>query len=128
MRLNHLTLEVRDVEKSARFYVNLGLVLIVVNYPDYARLSSPEEMTTLSLRRATIGGPGGRASVHLEVDDVDAAVDELQSRGLSFVRFPVDQPYLWREAALLDPDGYEVFIYYAGENRLNPPWRVDPLS
>lgn len=31
----------------------------------------------------------------------------------------------WREAILLDPDGHRVFIYHAGENRLDPPWRVD---
>jgi hypothetical protein len=39
---------------------------------------------------------------------------------------PVDQPYLWREAILLDPDGHRVFIYRAGENRLDPPWRLRP--
>lgn len=124
MRLNHVTLDVHDVEASARFYVSLGLVPIVLDYPDYARLSSPEETVTLSLQRASVGGRGGRASVHLEVDDVDAAVNDLQRRGLSFVRAPADQPYLWREAVLLDPDGYEVFVYHAGKNRLNPPWRV----
>ena len=33
-------------------------------------------------------------------------------------------PYLWREARLRDPDGHDVRLYFAGENRLNPPWRM----
>jgi hypothetical protein len=55
---------------------------------------------------------------------VDHAVDELKRAGFCFACDPVDQPYLWREAILLDPDGHRVFIYHAGENRLDPPWRL----
>jgi hypothetical protein len=36
----------------------------------------------------------------------------------------VDQPYLWREAILLDPDGHRIFIFHPGENRLDPPWHM----
>ena len=36
----------------------------------------------------------------------------------------VDQPWLWREARLQDPSGNVICRYHAGENRLNPPWRV----
>lgn len=32
--------------------------------------------------------------------------------------------YLWREARLRDRDGHELRLYFAGENRLNPPWRL----
>jgi len=32
--------------------------------------------------------------------------------------------YLWREARLRDPDGHDVRLYFAGENRLDPPWKV----
>jgi hypothetical protein len=38
---------------------------------------------------------------------------------------PVDQPYLWREATLLDPNGNRIFVYHAGGMRLNPPWRLE---
>jgi hypothetical protein len=37
---------------------------------------------------------------------------------------PTDQPYLWREAFLRDPDGNLIVLFSAGENRLNPPWRL----
>jgi hypothetical protein len=33
--------------------------------------------------------------------------------------------YLWREAVLHDPSGNKIKLYWAGENRLNPPWRVE---
>jgi len=67
-------------------------------------------------------------NIHFEVDDVDRTVQELERAGLSFACPPVDQPFLWREAILVDPDGHRIFIYHAGENRLNPPWRLDTTS
>ena len=38
---------------------------------------------------------------------------------------PTDQHWLWREAILHDPSGNKIKLYWAGENRLNPPWRVE---
>jgi hypothetical protein len=50
--------------------------------------------------------------------------ERLTQAGFSFELMPTDQPYLWREAVLLDPDRNPIFIYHAGENRLDPPWRL----
>jgi catechol 2,3-dioxygenase-like lactoylglutathione lyase family enzyme len=124
MRLNHVTLPVSDVESSAGFYSRLGLRQIVADYPHYARFLAPEGDTTLSLARAEGEAPHASASIHFEVQDVDGAVEELKRSGVRFACDPVDQPYLWREALLLDPDGHRVFIYHAGANRLDPPWRL----
>jgi uncharacterized glyoxalase superfamily protein PhnB len=77
----------------------------------------------LSLEQGEVG-THHTASIHFEVDDVDATVAELEQRGLVFTQPPTDQSYLWREAVLLDPDGHRVFIYHAGVNRLDPPWRL----
>src|SRR4029077_8828241 len=116
MRLNHITLEVGDVEASARFYARLGLTQIVASYPDYARLLAPEGGTTLSLHRAERSAPQRTASVHFEVQDVDRTVAKLRQAGFRFASDPVDQPYLWREAITSDLDGNSIFIYHAGEN------------
>jgi organic hydroperoxide reductase OsmC/OhrA/catechol 2,3-dioxygenase-like lactoylglutathione lyase family enzyme len=124
VRLNHVTLAVRDVESSARFYAHLGLTQIVADYPDYARLLAPQGDTTLSLHRTAHLPSEPSTSIHFEVDDVDRVVEELERAGFSFDCGPVDQPYLWREAILLDPDGHRVFVYHAGKNRLDPPWRL----
>jgi catechol 2,3-dioxygenase-like lactoylglutathione lyase family enzyme len=126
VRLNHITLSVGDVARSAEFYARLGLTQIVAAYPDYARFQAADGEATLSLQRADRPSVEKSASIHFEVDDVDGAVEELQRAGFTFAVAPVDQPYLWREAILLDPDGHRIFIYHAGENRLNPPWRVAP--
>lgn len=124
MRLNHVTLTVGDVEASAAFYARLGLRQIVAAYPDYARFLAPEGDTTLSLERVDGAAPQPSVSIHFEVDDVDRTVAELKAAGFRFASEPVDQPYLWREAILIDPDGHRIFIYHAGENRLDPPWRL----
>jgi catechol 2,3-dioxygenase-like lactoylglutathione lyase family enzyme len=124
MRLNHVTLPSADVEASAEFYRRLGLTQIVASYPKYARFVSPEGGVTLSLHLDEAAVPS-RASVHFEVDDVDQAIADLRDAGIDIEREPEDQPYLWREATLLDPDGNRIFIYHAGEMRLNPPWRLE---
>ncbi len=124
MRLNHVTLPVTDVERSAEFYGRLGLTQIVASYPTYARFVATDGDTTLSLQLAEEppGEPG--ASIHFEVDDVDGTVRSLVEAGFDLESEPVDQPYLWREATLRDPDGHRIFIFHAGENRLDPPWRL----
>ena len=126
MRLNHVTLTVSDLARSADFYARLGFEPIVAASGDYARFRSPEGDATLSLHTADGDTPGDppTASIHLEVDDVDGSVAELQARGFTCDQPPTDMPYLWREAILHDPDGTPVFVYHAGKNRLDPPWRV----
>lgn len=37
---------------------------------------------------------------------------------------PTDLFYLWREARRRDPDGYDVRLCFAGDNRLDPPWKL----
>ena len=44
--------------------------------------------------------------------------------GVGFETDPTDQPWLWREAYLRDPDGHRLCLYFAGPNRLDPPWRI----
>ncbi|HEY3829970.1 MAG TPA: isochorismatase family protein [Solirubrobacteraceae bacterium] len=124
MRLNHVTLAVTDVEASVAFYARLGLTQVVASYPEYARFVAPVGDTTLSLHRIRDLPPRASTSIHFEVEDVDRTVGELERAGFCFLGDPVDQPYLWREAVLLDPDGHRIFIYHAGENRLDPPWRL----
>jgi catechol 2,3-dioxygenase-like lactoylglutathione lyase family enzyme len=123
MNLNHVTLRVADLERSVAFYKSLGLVHIVAD-ERYARFACPEGASTLSLEADGGPVPPGAVSVHFETESLDARVAELERRGLVFEQRPIDQPYLWREAILRDPDGHPLFLFFAGENRLNPPWRL----
>src|SRR5947208_2426077 len=64
--------------------------------------------------------------VYFEMTSLDNRVKQLQAAGLSFTQEPRDAPWLWREARLLDPSRNIICLYWAGENRLNPPWRIAP--
>ena len=46
-------------------------------------------------------------------------------KGIQFDTEPTDEKWLWREARLKDIDGNQLILFYAGENRLNPPWRIE---
>ena len=36
-----------------------------------------------------------------------------------------NEKWLWREARLKVIDGNQLIFFYAGQNRLNPPWRKE---
>lgn len=130
MDLNQVTLPSQNVARGAAFYRKLGLVQIVEDLPKYARFETPKGNSTLSLHHAeslaTAVTEVAEAGVVLffECEDLDARVAELKASGLVFDTDPTDQPWLWREASLRDPDGHEIRLYFAGENRKNPPWRL----
>jgi predicted enzyme related to lactoylglutathione lyase len=72
--------------------------------------------------RITRVSPG--VVVYFECEELDALVEKLKSAGIPFDAGPRDQPWLWREAYLQDPDGNVICLYHAGANRRNPPWRM----
>ncbi len=124
MRLNHITLIVSNLGASRSFYEKLGLKPIVLEEPRYVRFMLPDGDETLSLEVTGETPTECRAQLYLECEDLDEVCGRLRTAGLSFHLDPTDMDYLWREARLKDPDGHEVRLYRAGENRLNPPWRL----
>ncbi len=122
MRLNQVTLAVSDLERAVDFYRCLGLKPIVAD-ERYARFVCPDGDSTLSLDQREMVPPSA-TTVYLECDDLDEKVSQLQAAGVCFEHPPIDQPWLWREARLRDPDGNPLCLFQAGENRLNPPWRL----
>lgn len=124
MRLNQVTVPSTDVARSVEFYERLGLIQIVESLPRYARFVCPYGDATFSVHRVDIVAPGERPVVYFECDALDQTVAKLERQGIEFDSRPVDQPWLWREAYLRDPDGNLICLYFAGENRLNPPWRL----
>jgi hypothetical protein len=63
--------------------------------------------------------------VYFEYENVDAAVADLRQQGIVIEEEPKDQPWLWREADLRDPDGNSLCLFTPGRNRKYPPLRVD---
>ena len=124
MNLNQITVPSLDVVKSIAFYELLGLHPVVKALPHYARFASPDGDSTFSIHLVDQLPRGEGIAIYFESDTLDALVDSLKEKGVDFDELPKDQPWLWREARLKDPDGNQLILYYAGENRLNPPWRV----
>ena len=123
MRMNQYTVPVADFAQSVAFYESLGLKLIVSAREEYARFEVPGDLSTLSLSLSQDPAPAS-GLIYFEVDDVDAAIADLRSRGIVIDEDPSDKTYLWREAKLRDPTGNRICIYHAGVNRLFPPWRL----
>jgi catechol 2,3-dioxygenase-like lactoylglutathione lyase family enzyme len=124
MNLNQVTLPARDVARSAEFYRQLGFTQIVSNLPQYARFECGDGEATFSLHR--VGSPPpSETIIYFECDNLDAVYDQLRRQGVVFDQAPADQPWLWREAYLRDPDENVLCLYYAGSNRRFPPWRID---
>lgn len=137
MQLNQVTLEVNDMEKACDFYLTLGFTQIV-DTPHYARFACYEDLqsaesyavdrrqaepTSFSLVLVTHAVLSG-TSIYFEHQALDEWIAQLSAKGIVFEQEAQDQAYLWREAVVRDPSGNKIKLYWAGDNRLNPPWRV----
>ena len=127
--LNQVTLPAADIRRSIEFYQRFGLQLIVDSPENqYARFEIPGSDATLSIH-VQPEGAGERVRepnvhVYFETTDPEAAVARLGEVGIEPIEPLEDKPWLWREAWYVDPAGNRLCIYFAGENRKNPPWRV----
>jgi hydroxymethylpyrimidine/phosphomethylpyrimidine kinase len=126
-RLNQVTVTGTNYERSVDFYRRLGLKQIVDNPPDYARFESAGG-ATFSVQIDPEEKIIATTAVYFECDDLDSRVEQLARNGLMFEHGPRNQPWLWREARLRDPDGNIIFLYKAGEARRFPPWRMERPS
>ncbi len=122
MRLNQVTVTMPDLDAGWNFYCALGLKPVVDARPHYARFLCPDGDSTFSLHQGESNGGG--TTVYFECDNLDETVNQLEKKGLPFTSPPEDKSWLWREAELFDPGGNRVLLYFAGQNRINPPWRV----
>jgi predicted enzyme related to lactoylglutathione lyase len=108
-RLNVLYLYVREWERSLGFYRDLlGIPLEGDDMWAEATLGS----TRFALHRAHEGvGELGSGTVHIdfEVDDVDAAAEELRAAGVEVRETMRDE---WGSAVeVVDPDGYRIALF-----------------
>lgn len=124
MNLNQITIPVQDVVRSIVFYEGLGLILIVKALPHYARFECNEGQSTFSLHQTDEALQNSGLWIYFEVEKLDEKVAELIQKGYLFEELPNDKSWLWRECRLKDPDGNQLILYYAGENRKSPPWRI----
>jgi len=125
LTFNHAMIYVKDVERGMNFYRDwLGFKLIedfrYEGKPVYARLRAPGGDGTIALHLA---GPGASVAsegvrLYFEIRDLDGFCRSLQKRGFYMTQLPGMMPWGWRHAYLNDPDGHEISLYWAGENRM----------
>ncbi|NMM40029.1 VOC family protein [Pseudoalteromonas arctica] len=122
MNLNQITLPVTDIEKANQFYLAMGFAQIVKT-DHYSRFECANKATfsLLLTDKQFING----AVIYFESDNLNQWIESLKAKGIEFDTEIIEQCYLWREAKLIDPSGNQIKLYWAGENRLNPPWRVE---
>ncbi|KOY51328.1 VOC family protein [Polaribacter dokdonensis] len=124
MNLNQITIPSLDLEKAVIFYKTLGLHLIVDALPNYARFLCPNGNTTFSIHKVEQLSQNPETSIYFECENLNDKVSNLISQGIIFDELPNDKSWLWREARLKDLDGNQLILYFAGENRINPPWKI----
>ncbi len=125
LTFNHAMIYTKDVGRAMQFYREwLGFKLIedfrFEGKSVYARLHAPGGDGTIALHQAGPGAPVASDGVRLyfEVRDLDGFCRGLQRRGFYFTQLPTMMPWGWRHAYLNDPDGHEISLYWAGENRM----------
>src|SRR5215510_4999516 len=125
LTFNHAMIYVKDVERGLGFYRDLlGFKLIedfrYEGIPVYARLRAPGGDCTIALHQA---GPGVSLAsdgvrLYFEIRDLDDFCHKLQKKNFYITQLPRMMPWGWRHAYLNDPDGHEISLYWAGENRM----------
>lgn len=119
MRLEGLTLTVKNVARSVDFYTKkLGFDCEWNAVPAFAmlRFGGPKGMTIGLLAWAEAKKEGvapvsakHNRGIHVELttDDLDALYKELKAKGVKFHVPPHDEPWE-RSATAFDPDGYSI--------------------
>lgn len=125
MRFAEVRLLVRDFDACFRFYRDVMRFPVTFGEGDggyvafdaggatlalFPRASMAESIGAGSV--ADVTGGQDRLVVSLMVDDTDATMRDLQTRGATFVAGPTDQPdWGGRVAHLRDPDGTLIELY-----------------
>ncbi len=111
---------VSDLEKSAKFYEKLGLLVKkrtserLIIYLNWYRIdlvaidneSSPEIKSEINS-----DNKGNGVFLYFSVDDVDETYKELLSLGIKPDSEPKDMSWGNREFVIKDPDGYKIVIF-----------------
>lgn len=125
MNLNQITVPSLDLTISVPFYQKLGLRLIVDSIPYYARFECSEGNSTFSIHKTESLPKGEGIHIYFECENLDEQIHKLKNNGIVLEQEPIYQVWMWKEARLKDPDGNQIILYFGGEYRVNPPWRVN---
>jgi catechol 2,3-dioxygenase-like lactoylglutathione lyase family enzyme len=125
LSFNHAMIYSPDVERAIGFYRDLmGFKLIEdfrhENKSVYARMRAPGGDGTIAIHQSAPGASVASDGVRLyfEIRELDEFCRGLQRKNFYITQMPRMMPWGWRHAYLNDPDGHEISLYWAGENRM----------
>jgi catechol 2,3-dioxygenase-like lactoylglutathione lyase family enzyme len=125
LAFNHAMVYSANVQRALGFYRDLLGFKVIDEFRHegtilYARLRAPGNDGTIAVHMAGPGTPLTSDGVRLyfEIRDVDGFCHKLQAKGFYITQMPRMMPWGWRHAYLNDPDGHEISVYWAGENRM----------
>ncbi len=103
-----------DTDSLVAFYGTLlGLEKV---YESHGRVAFQVGQTRLLIHPSEVDDAAdlpsrhGRHELYLHVDDVDGAVAHLRDAGVPVIQEPADEAWGERDAGVLDPEGYPIFL------------------
>ena len=123
--LTHIALAVRDVERSFRFYEQVFGAVAVYRQDGFLQAQTPGSWDVLVFEEKgeRAGKAGGIAHFGFRLvdpEDIDVAAEAVERAGGTILQrgeFCPGEPYLF----FVDPDGYEVEIWYELPTPVDPP-------
>ncbi len=113
MKLNWVTLNVRDLEKSLYFYTKVLKLNVSARFGDenhQIAMLGEADGTKIELifePNAQIENPGNGVSIGLETDNLEKLIDELKNMGYRVTGPVSPNPHI-RFFFVQDPDGYTI--------------------
>ena len=122
--LTHIALAVRDVERAFAFYERVFGMVAVYRQEGFIQAQTPgsHDVLVLEERADQAGAVGGILHFGFRLvhpTDRDQAIELVRAAGGTVTdtgEFAPDEPYLF----CLDPDGYEVEIWYERPTPVDP--------
>ena len=126
--LTHIALAVRDPQRSLRFYQDVLGVVTVYQQGDFVQAQTPGSRDVLVFERKPRHAGKAGGVVHFgfrlrRAADIARALAAVRAAGCTVREhgeFVPGEPYLF----FIDPDGYEVEIWYELPTPVDPPGRA----
>jgi catechol 2,3-dioxygenase-like lactoylglutathione lyase family enzyme len=110
MKFDHLSLPVRDLDKSREWYVSALGLKVEFEVPDRRTVALQDGQGFTIFLQERGGAVSNGVALWFQVEDVDATFKAWSGRGVAFARGP--QKTFWGYGAeLTDPDGYLVRLW-----------------
>ena len=114
--LTHIALAVKSVERSAKFYCSILGAKVTYKNKEFIQIEIPERKDVIVIEKApkNAGKRGGILHFGFRLinpKDITKAISAVKKAGGTIIKhgeFVPGEPYLF----FLDPDGYEVEVWY----------------